>query len=892
MSNSFLNNKKNYVIRIVMFVSILWMAVMFSSWTSVDVFALELSNEVALGSKLTEEDQLIYSLNGIIFPTTDCVGGGSSSVCGNTAREIYWSALSQYIDDPIKIAGIVGNLMREGGMNPVAWEGTITNSDGSLIYSWDFLYGGGVDGEKGVGAFGITSGLSDYLHYINDNYPDLLKYFKESKEYSFNYVYPGSGANPTYGDTLLEKIGADEYGKLVAAEIKFAMEDSPTFASRSQEYMGESFSSPMDSAYWWASEWEICGTGCLNGPNSEENVARGREAEKTYDELKDFKCTAKSSSGASSSSKVSEADGEITLIGDSIAVQAETELQTKFPSGFMTKVGSRHSTSKGDCSIDEGGLTILEKIVSGDGTVANQHVGTEECVAMKVDSDSLKKNVVWELGTNSTGADESTMKRLIALVGQRNLFLVTPYNGKDMSGADSIAELYRETAEENDNVYVVDWNDAVRNDPGKYITTDDGMAVHPTANGRQLLADLIEEAISGSTDCVAANYKNPAYVERLDNMDTFNQWQGTWKDHMMCPGSDLDIHHNGCGMMSLMGMYYLFSGNGLDDEQVFKDLIQGAALEDHYNGCGGSAPLNWGENIENYTKMSSETLWVGEQYTDDKWELLVDALRQGKKILIGTTGEAVGGPSKFAYKWHALFLDHYNVEKDAILLFDPSMSSDRAKYAPMVGPTGDYYDGVYITREAMREFVAPDEAFPITYNGQTCLSECKDTGGSVEGGLTEEEAQRLVDYYKSDRVDADEWGLPHGKANCVSLSMWFIQAFTSIGKNGNISDNGNGVAYQTAIVGNLNQGNDPRPFSVFSVTEGVTMCGDVPCGHTGIIVGVYGDDVLTIEAAYETSTGYVDHHSKEYFVNARFGNSITYLESILNKADLASAIWR
>ncbi len=202
---------------------------------------------------LSDSEAKIFSQNNIIgWNPGECTESSSSSgICGDTAEAIYWSALSKYVDDPIKVAGILGNLANEGGMCPTAWEGAITNKDGSLVNGFDFYYNGGADGKRGVGAFQITSGLSTYLHYINDEYPDLLKYF-QGAEYNINYI---TSSAPVKGDALLEKIGKDEFGKLVDAEVKYAIEQFNP--GRTQGYLDNNFSSPADAADWWMRYWEI-----------------------------------------------------------------------------------------------------------------------------------------------------------------------------------------------------------------------------------------------------------------------------------------------------------------------------------------------------------------------------------------------------------------------------------------------------------------------------------------------------------------------------------------------------------------------------------------------------------------------------------------------------------
>lgn len=240
---------------------------------------------------LTDEQYRTYSDADIYFYSDDCVGGGANGACGNSAKEIYWSILSKYTDDPIKLAGILGNLINEGGMNPVAWEGYPSlgnggvNGSGELVGGWDAYYNGTII-KTGVGAFGLTSGLDKYLHTVNDEAPDLVKYFKDTKGYSYNFLYhPDCGiddSHSSYGDCLLEKIGPAEFGKLVEFEIEYAL--GPEFKpGATQEYLETKFSTPSEAAYWWMDVWEV--------PGYRNPEDRKRDAEAAYKELKDFKCS-------------------------------------------------------------------------------------------------------------------------------------------------------------------------------------------------------------------------------------------------------------------------------------------------------------------------------------------------------------------------------------------------------------------------------------------------------------------------------------------------------------------------------------------------------------------------------------------------------------------------
>ncbi len=617
--------KKRRIVRIIGSLAIIISQALFIG-TSIEVAAIS-------------NDQLnIFSQNNILFYDPTC-NSLSSSVCGKTAKEKYWSAFRRHFDE-VHAAAIMGNIMNEGSFSPVLWEygKVIRGNGGPFLRSWESLYNCQPCG-VGVGSVGITWNLGNYLHYINDEAPDLLKYFSDA-----SYSYPGEEA--------LEKIGEQDFNRLVEIEVAFIMKDS------AEMHDGfKAITNIADAAQYWAQKYERCDQCGQPGSSGSAQVPlRRASAEKAYDEFKGFSCGVSSFSGISGN--------DITLIGDSIAVQSEAELQEKFPNSFLTKVGSRHPTSKGVCNNDSGGLSILQTIVSGSGSVVNQH-SSGVCDSEEVDASSLKANIVWELGTNEAGATRQTIENVINIIGNRKLFLVTPYNGLSMSTADSIAEMYRDVTKEYDNVYIVDWNEAVRDKESEYVTRADGMAVHPTERGRKLMANLIAEAVNGT---------------------------------------------------------------GLN------------------NVC---------------------------------------------------------------------------------------------------------------------------------------------SGGRVEGGLTEAQAQKLAAYYNGPEVNAALWGLPFGKTNCVSFSMWFTGYFTGLSW---ASGNGRDVAHNFAISHNLSEGTEPQPFSVFSVTHGVAMCGTALCGHTGIVVAVDGDQVITVEAGYPSTPAHVAYRNLDYFRNTVYKNTFTYVSSKIDQSKLIKVV--
>lgn len=202
-------------------------------------------------------------------------------------------------------------------------------------------------------------------------------------------------------------------------------------------------------------------------------------------------------------------------------------------------------------------------------------------------------------------------------------------------------------------------------------------------------------------------------------------------------------------------------------------------------------------------------------------------------------------------------------------------------------------DGVHPKNPEGRELFAKIITSTVGASGEL-LGSCSSMG-LVEGGMNESQAQKLADYYNSDEVDIAYWHIPLGrKTNCVSFSAFFVERFTSVGIQTNRSwGNGKNTAHYLAQSEGLPEGNEPRPYSVFSVTSGSEPCPDdndgFPCGHTGIVVGVEGNTVITVEAGWPSTPAHVAKRdlTAGYFTNEKYGVAFTYLESILNSSDLS-----
>lgn len=135
-----------------------------------------------------------------------------------------------------------------------------------------------------------------------------------------------------------------------------------------------------------------------------------------------------------------------------------------------------------------------------------------------------------------------------------------------------------------------------------------------------------------------------------------------------------------------------------------------------------------------------------------------------------------------------------------------------------------------------------------------CLTGKASTAGLKDGGLTLDEAQALMATYRyegeSVLVQAFGTGGPgdcgYGKSdNCVGFSAYFTYKFTSFKQYA--PGNGIDTAASLAKLTNRETSGTPKPYSVFSEATGD------PAGHTGVVLGIQGDQAIIGEASCGTN---------------------------------------
>lgn len=810
-------------------------------------FASAVSNNQSLSGNQLEE----FAQNNILFYNpAECIGGTSSGICGSTPKEKYWSALRQEFD-ALHAAAIFGSIDHEGSFGTTRWEiGIIVNKDGgTFIQPWERLInkdlcdGGPKNGYSvcgGVGSFGISWTLASYLNHVNEENPDLLKYFQNPSDYSFA------------GEETLERIGEADYDRLVEQEVKYVIEKD---VSGIDEFKS---TADLDAATdWWTINYENCSDCCGNadGDKSCEQIAARRSAaRKEYEEMKDFTCAASSSTGSSgssssNSSSSSQVSGnDITWIGDSYSENSTNKaaVESKYP-GIYYNGQSGRMFANDSSRWGSSGLNILKNEIK----------------------ENLRDYLVFALGTNTdAGSKDAMAKNIDDLVttakkynSNTKIILVSPITNNDSARKtyDAYREAMQEAVKKYDNVILADWYDVAKDHLNEYFDdhstggyTD--KSTHPNAKGYEKWIEIISNALSSASGngCTTYEGKYPQYNQCGDSR---------WSDHPY--GTD-NICGSGCGAASMAMLATVATG-----QDIFPNDIADLLGNQYYDSVSIATldPI-----VGKHYGFEVETVSVSG--IEDTKTKLRDYLKKG--YMIHFTGR--GCYPGFIYssggctKGHVIGL--FDIDDNDMVTQANSGMGEVHQKASLDDMAKALNFGIFTAIKGSNS------------SKNNCDDLCQSKNVSM-AGLTEEQAQKLADYYNGPDVDADEYGLPFGKTNCVSFSMWFTKAIAGLSW---ASGNGRDVAHAVAEEHNLSEGKEPRPYAIFSVTKGISYCGEALCGHTGIVVAVNGDEVLTVEAAYPSTPAYVTKRDRSYFENTVYQNTFTYLDSSIDQSKLKNIV--
>ncbi|MCL2173838.1 hypothetical protein FWH58_00850 [Candidatus Saccharibacteria bacterium] len=124
--------------------------------------------------------------------------------------------------------------------------------------------------------------------------------------------------------------------------------------------------------------------------------------------------------------------------------------------------------------------------------------------------------------------------------------------------------------------------------------------------------------------------------------------------------------------------------------------------------------------------------------------------------------------------------------------------------------------------------------------------------GPITGGMSLEQAEKLRYYYENTLTDSELRALSvylvssgcvkNGRWNCVALSQYFVNAFTTVSSKFVTTGNGNDVATNLASQYGWTLDTTPEPYAIFSIQS--------PGNHTGVVLGVNPDGTIIIGEAH------------------------------------------
>lgn len=135
-------------------------------------------------------------------------------------------------------------------------------------------------------------------------------------------------------------------------------------------------------------------------------------------------------------------------------------------------------------------------------------------------------------------------------------------------------------------------------------------------------------------------------------------------------------------------------------------------------------------------------------------------------------------------------------------------------------------------------------------------------------GLTKNESKNLMNKYLSTSLPSypDTWygtfgGSPVSHSNCTLFSQWFLKNYTK----GDVQlaiPTGNGFEMVDKFIGanggKFSKSGTPKAFSLFSISPNNGTYYTGTAGHTGIVLGIDGDTVITGEANFGAPYGGLD----------------------------------
>lgn len=540
----------------------------------------------------------------------------------------------------------------------------------------------------------------------------------------------------------------------------------------------------------------------------------------------------------------------VTIIGDFLISSSSAAILELLPQANLYADGAKQFGAADDEALNSStasGLSILKYLLN---------------------SGELQPTIVFALGSNHAPLTQDQIDALLETVGSNyNVFLVTNFDATGTNSAhyNTNNSLFS-TAAENSNIHIIDWAAAADDDPEQYL---DETGTHPTEAGQQLLAELISNAVGGSTSAssglngdftdyagrplltdsqITQLQKNiPTYEQAIKNTgaDQYGiNWQFIATLHYREIGFSRSNPPNGQG---LYGFYsytnstgILFTPGPVSDAEFLRQTelaITEVVLPNMR--ANGISDLSDDGNVK---RLFFSFNGIAQQYID-------------KALAMGFTQEEANNGEGSTY-----VMNFYDARRDHT---SPDMDPN--------WPGRYVYDGVYDPTSVSEQYGA-FTVYDILRGSNACVT-------VSSGGLTLEQARRLMNDYIYN-VNCYDYNMycTHGssggpKANCVSFVQYFIDRFTSVhdlsqqtGDGGWVVSNLTGKDFMTpgglyvadrdySSKGFTDGGFTPKPYAVFSTfLSSSTPCGGVICGHTGIVLGINeaADEIYIGQTGYNT----------------------------------------
>ena len=778
-----------------------------------------------------------------------------------------------YAEGCLNTGDCSGGLYYAAGCGPKSDNGLVVTGNNSWIYNdtqvddeWggmQYIYAENYDVSEYQGAYTIMTpngGSSTHKYYwivlpdqaYSNGFGDTYIATFENFSGPVYFIVFDTHACGDQGEDYCSKASADPEGVQIGAEFLGAFTKNAGSPTEAAEIAGK-----------LTSLCRINGSGEVTAASSPSNVvATGGSS------------SSDSSSGSSDSdsSSGSISGSDITWIGDSYSCGALSIIKEKF-SGI----------SFGGSECDSNSY-----IMSNKGVGDRYGGGSENPPALTIlkriaDAGELKSTLVMAVGTNA-GWDDDEVNQLKGIMSSHPDTKVVLVNAKAkahlMSDDNGTNDRLKALADSEDGYYLADW--AAAYDESYFANN----STHPDSNGGyEKWVQVIYDTIAGMGSCGG---KNP--IVEVDGNQYMFPLAGAAKDNYLNPDGS-----NGDSMLSPMPCTNPEPGACHHDYQALdmgirKSKVDGKELtSSDFSDLSYSDMYYYSTDVEALAFVSGEITSYG-CYNNN--------VPDGYDSACKCASISFHGDDGIDYWIGHLSYDQEIADKGRFELGD---SMGKVGPPPCAQGTQSHIH-VDIQSGADRGKIysimnAAYEALPETSNGGSgnCYDDAcpdkEDTNIST-GGLTEEQAQKLAEYYNNGG-GADPSPLPAGtRENCFTLSVWWVSNFTDVIPEGSnptagILNGGDELADWLGKTYNLETGTEPRPFSIFSTH---TFHGNI---HTGLVAAV--DDsgsIMTIEAAYPSWADLGNGWARVFPFESPSGHDITfvYLDDHVDMEKLKEAI--